>query len=319
MSFVPLLVWPPDEDGVEPLDPVAAIAELGSPYSSLCFISVYPETQLGADVNEAIFCVFDQNPMLLMLLIVSADGPAYRHKTSSNVMSNASAMFVVKRDRIEKDIRPFAVDRTTAEATYQPEPALALFWKAANEARPGNSHGMQLKVDVWRSKIEPLLAQSAEQDFAGRSIFAPVPWRLRDLRALDDVPRAGILSKSISVPVREVKPGLALSGRLRLGQQKSKNMPPDANEVQRALVNEMPESHHTHQLMHDILNPVTSSQTGNSRAVVGTRPDTVDLGKGASLAAIAYAAQATKSSGGATVVVHVTDETALIATVLPGD
>jgi hypothetical protein len=94
---------------------------------------------------------------------------------------------------------------------------------------------------------------------------------------------------------------------------------PDPNDVQRALIDEMPESRSVCQLFYDILNPVASALPGESRAVMNVQSRAVSLGNGAPLATLALAVQATKSSGGATLVVHVKDDTAVISTVFPFD
>ncbi|HVI55657.1 MAG TPA: hypothetical protein VM621_11500 [Luteibacter sp.] len=318
-SLVPILVWPPEDDGVEPLNPVAAIAELGPRYASLCFISMRPETKYGTDVNEAIFSVFDQNPTLPMLLVVSADGPTYRPGTSSSVTSSVSAMFITKRDNIETAIRPFAVEKTPAEAACQSDPVLSLFLKATNELDPGRATGLRLDADVWRSKIEPTFALTPEQNFPGRSIFAPVPWRLRELHALDNTTCLGLLRRSVSTSVSDMRRGPALPGGSALPKCGPSGDLLDPNDVQRALIDEMPESRSVFQLVYDILNPVAPAAPSASRAVINVRSKAISLGNGASLATLAYAVQATKSSGGATLVIHVRDDTAVVATVLPFD
>lgn len=179
--------------------------------------------QLGAlqsydsdSVMNTLFQVFEQNPQLPAVVVLAQDGALtrrYMRTPGSEISKDGNfvpkqpdsfvALLVSRKDRIDRDIRPYAVDVpyniNLNDTKYDVIKLWNYYWKFQQDYV--GVRGATMPWDYWQKLLPSLESQVTNR---GPGTFKPNPWvpiRWTDwqLKQYDDAPLLGYLHRPVEV------------------------------------------------------------------------------------------------------------------------
>lgn len=194
-------------------DPFALLITAGQIYAST------PDEALGV-----IFDFFDTHPDVPAVYVYADDGyitrKFFRGYSPDDINGDPgwkpgdpteakTAFVLVRRDRVDKLIRPFAVDEPYKASRDRPANRLKTFYFAQEDAYMARTKEFGLTVAEWE-RVVPEFIEQIGQDQSMRSSLTPfwdkkdgfkpspwipVPWTQWQLKEFDDLPTLGYLHR----------------------------------------------------------------------------------------------------------------------------
>lgn len=309
---IPLLIWPP-ENRPSSADEVALAAQ-ALEFNELSFVlhdAKYAGSSAG--VVEAVFAMFDRNPGMPALLVSSGHASPASGSPGKVVMPNASLIFFVRPERVDRQIRSNAEGGSTGRAAGAAASLRALFAKAMGLRDEPLASGRSVTADQWQPFAAAYMSEAASDGFPGQSVHVPVRWTKDQLKVLDEAPRLGRLHRCASTLEMTGEP--ADKAVQQAWKNATKALPPET-EPQRALMND---TRHVRlrTVLHDMLNPSVFGQSADDKRVIDVGDRGISLGPGGALATLGLAIEASKQSGDVSAFVEVAASHASIAMVSP--
>jgi hypothetical protein len=184
--------------------------------------------QIYADNSDealgVIFDFFDAHPDVPAVFVYASDGyttkkflsdynpedingfPGWKPGDPTEAMT---AFVLVRRDRVDKLIRPFAVDEPYKASRDRPTNRLKTFYFAQEDAYMARTKESGLTVAEWERVVPEFIAQIGENQSSWSSLtpfwdkkdgfkpssWIPVPWTKWQLKEFDDLPTLGYLHR----------------------------------------------------------------------------------------------------------------------------
>ena len=184
-------------------------------------------TTSAAPAITKLFEFFDSHPDVPAALLLSQDGMQYRWAAETPgtqadpqgplvppVPDSMAGLLVSRTDRVDRFVRPFAVEVTadidTTKTQYDVVKQWNFYWakdeQFADEARQRTGHHGPgtMKADWWISKLPELWSQVGNQGPGTfrPSSYMPVRWTKWQLEEFDEAPRLGYLHRPVQVSLR---------------------------------------------------------------------------------------------------------------------
>lgn len=180
----------------------------------------------GADALVAqMFEYFDRHPELPAAVFLVVDGPILRPDAEfrgdrhfvPSIPDSVVTILVTRSDRVDRDIRPYAVDVpyniNLYDTRYDVIKLWNDYWNADTDYHQTPNHHEVMPVEFWNkylptllSKIDPNGSQASPLAFWERgtkgfkpSSWVPIRWTKWQLKEYDDAPLLGYLHRPIEV------------------------------------------------------------------------------------------------------------------------
>ncbi|MFP3709984.1 DUF2875 family protein [Paraburkholderia sp. SIMBA_009] len=230
---VPVIVWGPPKDKANRFRAATEIA--GSRQDAGLGVTLFlwqddANTDDGAGMLDKLFQFFDAHPDVPAALVYSFDGsltrdllgppgsgkaPSFEHIIPA-IPDSIGVLMVSRSDRVDRLIRPFAVDQTPAINKTNTEYDIIKLWnfywsesdafqKEVDRANGGFFNAVVPRADWWQARLPELLATLGNQ---GPGQFTPTPyipvrWTTWQLKQFDNAPLFGYLHRPIDVKLTD--------------------------------------------------------------------------------------------------------------------
>lgn len=240
---VPVIIWGPPKDMKSDARAAADIAGFRQAAGLGVTLFLWQDdanTDDGTAMLEKLFAFFDAHPDVPEALVFSADGSATRSLLRAPGSGGApqaghiipalpdsiGAILVSRSDRVDKLIRPFAVEQTDNinknTTDYDIIKLWNFFWDTTNDEGPGgfdaqfkkkekesgvkypSSPGV-ITSDWWQSKL-PEFWKTINNKGPGQftpTPYIPVRWTTWQLKQFDDAPLLGYLHRPVDVKLTD--------------------------------------------------------------------------------------------------------------------
>lgn len=234
---VPVIVWGPEIDADNGFIPAAEIASARQSASLGVSLFVWQEsenTDDGPAMLRKLFDVFDRHPDLPAVVLLSVDGTLQRQlltKSAGRVKdgyfvpampNSVSAMLVTRSDRVDRLLRPFAVQETAntdkRDTQYDSIKLWNFFWEKSDGRGKDDfdafysesikeknwSYKMPLgtmSVDWWQKQLPTLWSriQNSGPGHFTPTPYLPVRWTTWQIKEFDKAPLLGYLHRPVEV------------------------------------------------------------------------------------------------------------------------
>ncbi|MFB9122265.1 DUF2875 domain-containing protein [Paraburkholderia dipogonis] len=230
---VPVIVWEPPKDPKNQFRAATIIADGRTQASLGVTLFLWQEdanTGDGADMIEKLFAFFDAHPDVPAALVYSRDGstvrsllkapgsggaPAYGHAIPA-LPDSVGAVLVSRSDRVDKLIRPFAVDQTPEVNKNDTEYDVVKLWnfywardrrfqEEVDKANGGFFNAIVPRADWWQTQLPELWKTTLNK---GPGQFTPTPyipvrWTAWQVEQFDKAPLVGYLHRPVDVKLTD--------------------------------------------------------------------------------------------------------------------
>ena len=236
---VPVIIWEGPKDKKNGSRPAASIMSLRQQASlgvTLFLWEADANTDDGAAMVQKLFDFFDAHPDVPSALVFSADGTLNRLLSAApgsgkllseryripSMPDSAVGILVSRSDRVDRLIRPFAVDQTAKvnkdTTEYDISKLWNFYWKTSNDQGPDSftAHydkqqleetgddfsGTAAVSSDWWIKHLPELWRDINNKGPGQftpSPYIPVRWTTWQVKAFDEAPLLGYWHRPVSV------------------------------------------------------------------------------------------------------------------------
>ena len=236
---VPVIIWEGPKDKKNGSRPAASIMSLRQQASlgvTLFLWEADANTDDGAAMVQKLFDFFDAHPDVPSALVFSADGTLNRLLSAApgsgkllseryripSMPDSAVGILVSRSDRVDRLIRPFAVDQTAKvnkdTTEYDISKLWNFYWKMSNDQGPDSftAHydkqqleetgddfsGTAAVSSDWWIKHLPELWRDINNKGPGQftpSPYIPVRWTTWQVKAFDEAPLLGYWHRPVSV------------------------------------------------------------------------------------------------------------------------
>ncbi|RQM44426.1 DUF2875 domain-containing protein [Paraburkholderia bannensis] len=230
---VPVIVWGPPKDKANRFR--AAIEIAGSRQDAGLGVTLFlwqddANTEDGAGMLDKLFQFFDAHPDVPAALVYSYDGsltrdllgppgsgkpPSFEHVIPA-IPDSIGVMMVSRSDRVDRLIRPFAVDQTAAINKTNTEYDIIKLWnfywsessafqKEVDRENGGFVSAFVPRADWWQARLPELWGTLGNQ---GPGQFTPTPyipvrWTTWQLKQFDNAPLFGYLHRPVDVKLTD--------------------------------------------------------------------------------------------------------------------
>jgi hypothetical protein len=226
---VPVIVWEPPRDPANNFRPAAEIA--GSRQQASLGVSLFlwqeeSNTDDGAAMIGKLFEFFETHPDVPAAIVYSIDGSMTRSLLEAPgsggpspaghiipaMPDSVGALLVARSDRVDKLIRPFAVEQTPYVNKTNTEYDIIKLWnfywaqrdafqQIINKENGGYFDAIVPKADWWQAQLPELWKTLGNQ---GPGQFTPTPyipvrWTTWQLKQFDQAPLLGYLHRPVNV------------------------------------------------------------------------------------------------------------------------
>jgi len=264
---VPVIVWEPPRDPANKFRPAAEIA--GSRQQASLGVSLFlwqeeSNTDDGAAMIGKLFEFFDTHPDVPAALVYSLDGSMTRSLLEAPgsggpspaghiipaMPDSVGALLVARSDRVDKLIRPFAVEQTPYVNKTNTEYDIIKLWnfywaqrdafqQIINKENGGYFDSIVPKADWWQAQLPELWKTIGNQ---GPGPFTPTPyipvrWTTWQIKQFDNAPLLGYLHRPVNVRLTDDHGKLlktaAQAQALKAGWAQAVSALPEASEPKR--------------------------------------------------------------------------------------
>ncbi|WP_028223435.1 type VI lipase adapter Tla3 domain-containing protein [Paraburkholderia oxyphila] len=230
---VPVIVWGPPKDMANKDRAATDIADgrqsagLGV---MLCLWQEDANTDDGAAMIGKLFELFDAHPDVPAALVFSTDGSLTRELLGPPgsrkapvgghiipaILDSVGVLLVTRSDRVDRLIRPFAVDQTAEVNKTNTEYDIIKLWNfywrestvfqdETDHANGGFFNAVVPRADWWQARLPELWKTLDNQ---GPGLFTPTPyipvrWTTWQLRQFDKAPLFGYLHRPVDVKLTD--------------------------------------------------------------------------------------------------------------------
>ncbi|WP_306715192.1 type VI lipase adapter Tla3 domain-containing protein [Burkholderia dolosa] len=240
---VPVIIWGPPKDKRNAFRAAADIAGLRQQASLGVTLFLWQEdanTADGAGMIDKLFAFFDEHPDVPAALVFSADGSLTRSLLGApgsgsapraghiipELPDSVGAILVSRSDRVDKLIRPYAVEQTAQinrnNTEYDVIKLWNFFWEQNDDRGPDSftAHfieqakqaGVQYPVAIgvmsstwWQAKL-PAFWKTIDNKGPGHftpTPYIPVRWTTWQVKQFDDAPLLGYLHRPVNVKLTD--------------------------------------------------------------------------------------------------------------------
>ncbi|CAG9202459.1 conserved hypothetical protein [Paraburkholderia tropica] len=230
---VPVIVWGPPKDKANRFRAATEIA--GSRQDAGLGVTLFlwqddANTDDGAGMLDKLFQFFDAHPDVPAALVYSFDGsltrdllgppgsgkaPSFEHIIPA-IPNSIGVLMVSRSDRVDRLIRPFAVDQTAAINKTNTEYDIIKLWnfywsesrafqKEVDRANGGFFNAVVPRADWWQARLPELWGTLGNQG-AGQftpTPYIPVRWTTWQLKQFDNAPLFGYLHRPVDVKLTD--------------------------------------------------------------------------------------------------------------------
>jgi hypothetical protein len=226
---VPVIVWAPPRDPKNQFRPATSIA--GARQRAGLGVSIFlwqedANTNDGAAMIDKLFAFFETHRDVPAALVYSIDGSMLRSLLGAPgsggpsqaghiipaIPDSVGALLVTRSDRVDKLIRPFAVEQTANVNKTNTEYDVIKLWnfywarnrtfqELTDQENGGFFNAIVPKADWWQTQLTELWKTLGNQ---GPGQFTPTPyipvrWTTWQLRQFDNAPLLGYLHRPIDI------------------------------------------------------------------------------------------------------------------------
>ena len=245
---IPVIVWEPPKDPNNKFRPATNIAGARQQASLGVSIFLWQEdanTDDGAAMLDKLFQFFDSHPDVPAAIVYSIDGsmtrsllgplgsggPSPAGHIIPAIPDSVGALLVTRSDRVDKLIRPFAVDQSPNVNKTNTEFDIIKLWnfywahdrlfqELTDKENGGYFNAIVPKADWWQTQL-PELWKTLGNEGPGQftpTPYIPVRWTTWQLRQFDNAPLLGYLHRPVDIrltdehgkPLKEAAQGEAL-------------------------------------------------------------------------------------------------------------
>ncbi|PRF77272.1 hypothetical protein C6Q12_10600 [Burkholderia multivorans] len=240
---VPVIIWGPPKDKKNDGRAAAEIADLRQKASLGVTLFLWQEdanTADGAGMIEKLFAFFDAHPDVPATLVVSQDGsmlrsllvapgsgrPSLAGHIIPELPDSMGAILVSRSDRVDKLIRPYAVEQTPRinrnNTEYDIIKLWNFFWERNDDRGPDSftAHFIEQEKQVgvqypgaigvmsstwWQAQL-PEFWKTIDNKGPGRftpTPYIPVRWTTWQVKQFDDAPLLGYLHRPVDVKLTD--------------------------------------------------------------------------------------------------------------------
>lgn len=264
---IPVIVWEPPRDPKNQFRPATNIADARQQASLGVSLFLWQEdanTSDGAAMVDKLFEFFDSHPDVPAAVIYSIDGSMTRSLLEApgsggpspaghiipSMPDSVGALLVTRSDRVDKLIRPFAVEQTPYVNKTNTEYDIIKLWNfywaqnlifqdMKDKEDGGFFSALVPKADWWQAQLPELWKTLGNQ---GPGQFTPTPyipvrWTTWQIKQFDNAPLLGYLHRPVNVRLTDDHGKLlktaAQAEALKAGWAQAVSALPEASEPKR--------------------------------------------------------------------------------------